>query len=192
VIPTLPLHLRNRLAAAILSALHDQQARGQLAALAAAGARDWLRADEARWTDRVVARARAATTALAERPLLAHDADLAQALRAAATLFEAGLYFEVHEVLEPHWIAAGGDVKEALQGLIQVAVAWQHVANGNVAGARSLLIEGSARLRRARRLGTDLELFARDAAEAADGLRAGHAIRPPRFPRVELDDKEEA
>jgi hypothetical protein len=192
VIPTLPLRLRNRLAGTILAALHDRQARRQLAVLAEAGARDWLEGDETRWADPLVARARAAASALADRPLLAPDADLEQVLQAAAVLFEAGLYFEVHEVLEPHWMTAAGDTREALQGLIQFAVAWQHVANGNLAGARSLLVEGSARLHGIRLLGADLEAFAGAAAEAAESIAAGRTVRPSRFPCVELVDKEEA
>ena len=147
MIPTLPLRLRNRLAETILTALHDAAARRELAVLAAeAGARNWLQGDELRWTDPLVTRARVACAALADRPLLGAAADLRQTLDAAAALFDAGLYFEVHEVLEPHWMTADGPEREALQGLIQIAVAWQHLANGNVAGARSLLADGAARL----------------------------------------------
>jgi hypothetical protein len=180
---TLPLRLRNRLAGTILAALHDSGARGELARLAAeGGAIGWLEADEARWADRLAERARAASVALADRPLLQSDADLRQVLRAAASLFDAGLYFEVHEVLEPHWVTASGETREALQGLIQIAVAWQHLANTNVAGARSLFVEGSTRLHGARLLGADLEPFARAAAEAGECIAAGRPITPPRFP----------
>jgi uncharacterized protein len=186
------LRLRNRLAGAILAALHDGQARRELAVLADAGARGWLQGDEACWADRLVERARAAASALAERPLLAHESDLGQALQAASALFEAGLYFEVHEVLEPHWMAASGATREALQGLIQVAVGWQHLANDNLTGGRSLLVEGSSRLHGQRLLGTDLEPFAQAAGEAAGGVAAGRVVRPPCFPYFELVDKEES
>jgi hypothetical protein len=183
VIPTLPLRLRNRLAEAIVAALGDASARRELARLAGAdAARGWLEGEESRWLDPLAARARAASSALADRPLLAPDADLGQALQATASLFDAGLYFEAHEVLEPHWMAAHGETREALQGLIQVAVAWQHLANGNVAGARSLLLEGGARLHGGRLLGVDLEPFARAAREAADRLAAGQPAAPPPFP----------
>ena len=183
MIPTLPLRLRDRLAETILAALHDRGARCELATLAGEdGARGWLAGDEARWAALLSARARVAWAALADRPLLGSAADLGQALDAAASLFEAGLYFEVHEVLEPHWAAARGEAREALQGLIQVAVGWQHLANGNLAGARSLFGDGGARLHGARLLGIDLEPFARAAGEAAERVAAGLPITPPRFP----------
>jgi hypothetical protein len=182
VIPTLPLRLRDRLAQTILAALHDTAARRDLATLAGAGARDWLEGDEARWADPLAARARAACAILADRPLLGPDADLRQTLDAAASLFDAGLYFEVHEVLEPHWATAGGEEREALQGLIQVAVAWQHLANGNLAGGRSLLAEGGTRLHGRHLLGTDLEPFARATRAAGRRLAAGLPITPEPFP----------
>jgi hypothetical protein len=183
VIATLPLRLRNRLAETILGALHDASARRELAGLAEeSSARRWLADDEARWVDALTARARVALTALDDRPLLESPAELGPALGAAAALFDAGLFFEVHEVLEPHWAAASGETREALQGLIQISVAWQHLANGNRAGARSLLGEGGARLHGARLLGTDLEPFARAAGEAAGRLTAGLPLTPPRFP----------
>jgi uncharacterized protein len=192
VIPTLPLPLRDRLAHTIVTALHDPGARRELAALAEAGGRGWLANDEARWAAPLATRARAAASALADRPLLAHHTDLAAALQAAATLFEAGLYFEVHEVLEPHWLTADGEARQALQGLIQIAVGWQHVANDNLAGARSLLVEGSVRLRGMRVLALDLDAFARAAAGAADAVAAGRAAVPARFPRAESVHKEGA
>ena len=182
MIPTLPLRLRNRLAATILAALHDTAARRALARLAVDGAGAWLEDDESRWAPPLAARARAACAALADRPLLRPDAGMRETLAATAVLFDAGLYFEVHEALESHWAAASGEAREALQGLIQIAVAWQHLANGNPAGARSLLVEGGARLHGRALLGVDLEAFARAAAEAAARLTAGLAITPPRFP----------
>lgn len=159
--------------------------------LADAGARGWLQGDETRWADPLVERARAATSALADRPLLAHQTDLGQALQAASALFEAGLYFEVHEVLEPHWLAASGETRDALQGLIQITVGWQHLANDNLAGARSLLTEGAARLR-GRRLGArDFDAFARATAQAATRVPSA---APPPFPepRTEAGEREES
>jgi predicted metal-dependent hydrolase len=184
VIPTLPLRLRNRLAETILAALHDAAARRELAALSAAdAAARWLGDDEARWAAPLAERARGACAALAGRALHGARADLAQALEDAAALFDAGLHFEVHELLEPHWATSEGETREALQGLIQAAVGFQHLANGNVAGARSLLIDAGGRLHGRALLGRDLEPFARAAGQAAARIAAGQAVSAPAFPR---------
>jgi uncharacterized protein RhaS with RHS repeats len=176
VIPTLPLRARNRLAELVLAALADPAARRELAAIANAPGRpaDWALEDEARLA-LVTARARAATQALAGAPALAIEVSLADALHAAAILFDAGLGFETHEVLEPHWRDASGAARDSLQGLIQVAVGYQHLANGNVEGARALRQEGAARLE-AGGLGLDLGSF-RAAVLASP-------TTPPRFPRA--------
>ena len=184
MIPTLPLPLRNRLAETILAALHNAGARRALAALTTdEGAATWLDGADARWAALLTERARRASAALTGRPVHAPDADLAQAVDDAAVLFDAGLYFEVHEILERHWVVSEGDTREALQGLIQAAVAFQHLANGNRAGARSLLVEASARLRGRRLLGRDLDAFARAAATAAATVADGAAVVPAPFPR---------
>jgi hypothetical protein len=187
VIPTLPLELRDRLAALILAALTDGEARRELAALAAADAGavagSWLGADEPRYAEALRARARRASAALAALPLASPEPSLPEALGAAAALYDAGLHFEVHELLEPHWVRAPGEAKEALQGLIQVAVGYQHLANGNLRGARALLREGSARLH-GRALGLDLEPFARAVAHSLDRIpNLGESDVPP-FPRA--------
>ncbi|HEU5319588.1 MAG TPA: DUF309 domain-containing protein [Methylomirabilota bacterium] len=179
MIPTAPLRVRNRLAQTILAALHDSDARRTLATLAAAP-ETWLAADEAPWAAPLAARARRASEALAAWPRAPRGGGLPQALAAAAVLFDAGLFFETHEVLEPHWATASGDTREALQGLIQVAVGYQHLANGNLAGAAALLAEGAARLRGRRLAGADLDPLARAAAEGAAGLP--DPVPSPRFP----------
>jgi hypothetical protein len=160
---TLPLPLRNRLADLILDALHDGVARRGLEAVAAVCAdpraldpatpppegfpaelfdrRDdgWrMRSGFGPHAAAFGERAARAARALADRPLAAADPPLPVGLAEAATLFEAGLYFETHEVLEPFWTRALGAEREALQGLIQVAVGFQHLANGNLDGATKL------------------------------------------------------
>jgi hypothetical protein len=74
------------------------------------------------------------------------DATLTGLLGRAALLADAGLYFEVHELLEPRWLRAEGGERVALQGLIQVAVALHHAESGNGRGAISLLEDGLAKL----------------------------------------------
>lgn len=74
-------------------------------------------------------------------------ASLEWTLCAAAALFDARLFFEVHELLEEPWEAAEGAPRTFLQGLIQIAVGFHHHAAGNTRGAIGLLVQGSAKLR---------------------------------------------
>ena len=162
MIPTAPLRARNRLAELILASLADAGARDELAAIgrADAGAPSWLVGDDLAYRHLLRERAHSASTALASRPPGVAIDSLPEALDAAATLFDAYLFFEVHELLEAFWRDALGDDREALQGLIQVAVGYQHLANGNFAGAQALLAEGSDRLLGRRLDGIELEPFA--------------------------------
>jgi hypothetical protein len=190
VIPTLPLRERNRLAETILAALHDAGARRELIALAADVSRwrQWL-GDETRHGEALRARASRAVQALATRPLtraaepgrgVTRDSDsLETALDDAALLFDAGLYFEVHELLEPHWQEASGEARETLQGLIQIAVGYQHLANGNIRGAHALLAAGARRNTGGAINGRPLESFAQHVLASAAG---GREPIPP-FPR---------
>ena len=196
--PLAPSRLRNRLAAVILAARHDASARDLLGALADGGTvlDEWLRvggADApasrrpvlAAHRTAVMARARRARESVAAGPPVRRRESLAQALETAAILFDAGLFFEAHEVLEPWWRRSSGDEGEALRGLIQIAVGYQHRAVGNAPGARSLIASGAARARGRRVLGIPLDKFVE--AAATDGGRIGaHADAAKagvRFPR---------
>jgi len=185
MIPTAPLRARNRLAEIILAALEDAHARRELAALGEPGGQPpgWLAPDELVYAHLLQARAMSASAALAARPA-ARIRSLADVLGAAAALFDAHLYFEVHELLEPSWRDAQGDDREALQGLIQVAVGYQHLANGNFAGARALLEEGLRRLRGRKLEELDLEPFARAVARSLDQLVRFDWRAVPAFPRL--------
>ena len=208
----LPLSLRNTLAELILDALHDSEARAALAALCAvcedpraleAAPRparfpvdlfeargDGLAAKDAAHAGEMCARARRGWAVVRERALDPPDAPLPVALSSAAVLFDGGLYFETHEQLEPYWMRAHGEARDALQGLIQVAVGFQHLANGNAAGARALLGEGVAKLAGRRLAGRDLDAFARQTRRCHDEVMAlGDQARGsfpwaqvPRFP----------
>lgn len=49
--------------------------------------------------------------------------------------FNAGRYFEAHEILEDFWLHYSGPDRRFYQGLIQVAVAAHHYTRGNILGA---------------------------------------------------------
>ncbi len=106
------------------------------------------------------------------------------AYRRGLELFNAGEFFDAHEVLEDIWRPAYGDERRFLQGLIQIAVGLHHYTTGNRVGAQSLLARGAAKL-------ADLHdpyLGVRVAAlrqQVETWLRylAGEAPQPP-FPRL--------
>jgi len=163
--PGFPLPLRNALAELALAAFDDDAAAAALAWLAApsgrpssvAGARlaavhlvepdgDRLLAVHAGHATAVAAHAARAQRAVHAFDRARAGGSIHRACRVAAALWNERLFFEVHEVLEAVWRSATGAVREALQGVIQIAVAFHHLAHGNVRGARSLLVEGRRRL----------------------------------------------
>jgi hypothetical protein len=191
----LPLPLRNRLADLLVDAFHDPAARAALEALAAvladpralagpvperfpadlfeAGADGRrLRARFRRYAEAFASRAGRGAALLAGRAFDPPGADLGVAFGQAGLLWQGGLYFEVHEVLEPHWARAEGHDRDVLQGLIQAAVGFHHLARGNPAGACSLLAEAAGRLGDVHWRGVALEGFARDLASAAAQVAA--------------------
>jgi uncharacterized protein len=60
--------------------------------------------------------------------------------------FNAGRFFEAHEVWEELWLAASEPQKTFLQGLIQLAAAFHHHERGNSRGRQSLLTAAIAKL----------------------------------------------
>lgn len=206
----LPLPLRNRLAELVLEAFEPGEARATLLALARASGAAGSEVDTADagrllalgWFESVApgrVRLRGAHRAhgrsLAERSSRAAavvrdwrdhgTGEMTRLLDRAAALGNHGLFFEVHELLEPVWFRAPEPARTALQGLIQIAVAFHHLEHGNRAGARSLLALGVAKMEEA---GAPLPL---DAPGWLDELRAtlttlsagGTPAVIPRWPR---------
>ena len=159
----------------VLEAFHDHAARRELEALAAGGS-------EEPHTAELAERAERARRLFAGRPLDPADAPLEMALGQAALLFDGRLYFEVHELLEPYWLRAAGRERETLQGLIQVAVGFHHLSNGNSGGARALLHDGAAKLLAREIGGIAVDAFARAVVSALDDVIRLGMDAPTRFP----------
>ncbi len=75
------------------------------------------------------------------------EEDVEKNVKMARFLFEKGLYFEVHEILEEVWMGKFGKEREFLQALIQLGVAYYHLSNYNIRGFR-LLLENALELLR--------------------------------------------
>ncbi len=132
--------------------------------------------------DRCARAARARVGLLAAQP--AELAGVAAELLAYVWLVRAGLHFEAHDCLEARWGRARGSDRLFYQALIQIAVALQHFANGNGAGAASLLETALEKLEPlgATRGGLDLERLRDGTRRALGALRAGAAYDPALVP----------
>jgi uncharacterized protein len=108
--------------------------------------------------------------------------------RRGITLFNAGKFFEAHEVWEELWLKEPVPEKTFLQGLIQVAAAFHHYVRGNPRGHRSLLVAGLAKLEQFpdEHGGIMLARLRTDAREWVQALGPGERDGSPKLPRVRL------
>lgn len=60
--------------------------------------------------------------------------------------FDAGDFYEAHEILEAFWVRYTGDDRDFYKGLIQAAVALHHAAAGNAVGAAGVAARARAHL----------------------------------------------
>lgn len=113
-------------------------------------------------------------------------AERTTALRKGVLLFNHHLFFEVHEVLEAHWVKEAGEERRFLQGLIQIAVAFYHLGNHNLRGALSLLQDGLEKIAPHRPAFLGVEL-----ADFVAGLEGCHAelrqLGPEGFTRFPVE-----
>ena len=102
------------------------------------------------------------------------EAMLERATRQAACLFNEGLFFEVHEVLEAVWLREEDRVRPVLQGLIQIAAGFHHLENNNVKGAVSLLKQGREKVgeRGTVCLGVELDQFLGQVTACCDSIES--------------------
>ncbi len=114
-------------------------------------------------------------------------------MQEGAALFNAGRFFDCHEVWEDVWNAQPPSERIFLQGLIQVAVGCEHFRRNNLRGAASLLEQGLRKIRKygPRHRGVRLAQLDREASEALEGIRMmlsgqGEAAEV-RMPGVDFD-----
>ena len=113
------------------------------------------------------------------------------ALRVGVHMFNAGEYFEQHEVLEELWRAERGPIRELYQGILQVGVGCYHLQRGNYHGAVTLLDRGLARLARVAPGSSDVDVAgligqARRLRARVVELGPGRLdqVEPTDFPRI--------
>jgi predicted metal-dependent hydrolase len=102
--------------------------------------------------------------------------------------FNDRLFFECHDTLEEAWSGLHGAPRDFFQGLIQAAVAFYHLGNGNRAGAQSVLGRSLSRLERfpARYSGVEVEPLRASLRALLAALEGGAGLpaEPPRIERV--------
>lgn len=117
-------------------------------------------------------------------------------MQEGADLFNAGRFFDCHEVWEDVWNAQPPSERLFLQGLIQIAVGCEHFNRGNLRGAVALLERGLRKIRKygQRHRGVRLAQLDRDASGALDAIRmvqSGQGREAQvRLPSVEFDAAE--
>jgi predicted metal-dependent hydrolase len=121
-------------------------------------------------------------------PPPALDAEEQAAFLRGVDEFNRGLYFECHDTLEDLWSGLRGPSRDFFQGLIQVAVTFHHVSNGNAPGAISMIDRALGRFRAypARYFGLDLDAQRAELAAWRDllgrpGWEEGPLPEPPRW-----------
>ncbi|GEM90347.1 DUF309 domain-containing protein [Oceanithermus desulfurans] len=94
-----------------------------------------------------------------------------EALDRAARLWQEGAFWEVHEALEPAWMASRGEERLLLHGLIQLAAALEARRRGRARGARANLAKARAKWAALgfRYHGRDLRPFLEGCARALEG-----------------------
>lgn len=75
---------------------------------------------------------------------------ITEALRQTVLLWNAGLFFEVHEHVESIWHKTSGDEREALKGLIKAAGVYVHLELDHQQAAQNLAGKAEALLRKYR------------------------------------------
>jgi hypothetical protein len=111
--------------------------------------------------------------------------DKIAALEEGIRLFNAGWFYECHEVWEEMWIEDRSEFRELYQGLIKLAVALYHGQMGNFLGARKVLESGLNQLRpyAGRETPVELEPVIEVLQGVLDSIRSGEA-RPIPHPKL--------
>ena len=90
-------------------------------------------------------------------------------------LFNAGKFFEAHEVLELRWRQEKGEARDFYHGLIQIAAVFVHLQKGTPEGGKQLFITAAKYLGKYRPafMGLDLEKLL---TETQASLLAGNSF----------------
>ena len=93
-------------------------------------------------------------------------------------LFNSCQWYKSHDVFEEIWHETGGDERQLIQGILQVAVAQVHLENSNLNGATILYGEALGRLKRFHlaNFGLDIEGLSNCVSRRLEFLQIGKDI----------------
>ncbi len=105
-----------------------------------------------------------------------------------ARMFNAGLFFETHEVWEDIWRKAPAEERDFYQGMIHLTVALYQARRGNRPAADSQLRRAARRLARYEPARGELDLsgFRAAVAETVARLHGGRAVNLDQYPKLNL------
>lgn len=117
-----------------------------------------------------------------EMPQTKHD----EKFREGREHFNAGRFFEAHEVWEEVWLETAEPEKTTLQGMIQIAAGFHHYCAANPEGACSLMTAGVVKLLRAPEThrGVSLKKLREETRQWIVALQAGAIQGPEKPPRI--------
>lgn len=106
---------------------------------------------------------------------------LPEKARRAIDLFNAGAYYEQHDLLEELWMEHDGPARELYRAILQVGVAYYQVTRGNRRGALKILLRSLQWLHPLPDVcqGVDVARLRADVARLRDALDALPADAPP-------------
>lgn len=106
---------------------------------------------------------------------------LPEKARRAIDLFNAGAYYEQHDLLEELWMEHDGPARELYRAILQVGVAYYQVTRGNLRGAHKILLRSLQWLHPLPDVcqGVDVARLRADVARLRDALDALPANAPP-------------
>ncbi len=96
--------------------------------------------------------------------------------KTAARRWREGAYWQVHEALEPAWLAARGAERDRLHALILAAAALGARRRGRLRGARNNLAKALRRWRAVEPRDARLGAFLEGVGQALEGARARLAL----------------
>ncbi len=113
-------------------------------------------------------------------------------LHRGVALFNAGLFFECHELLESLWKATTGPDKAFYHGIVQAAAAFYHYEKRNRHGAVTLMTKGLGKLAAYpdRYLGLDVAAFRESLQPWAMSFETkANATHPDMLPHIEFAER---